>query len=145
MKKLIPNLLVSVVLSTSAAAVGTVACHPQPAESAQSRSVVVIFGSAVAALEVLDLQHAKRMREAPDPTDEEFARAQAHSDKLHRLRGALALAREWLEGKQPDQVGREALHDAADALQLLVDELRSQDVEIPETVDLGLAALKAFT
>lgn len=143
MKRQITALLVSLCVSTASAAVGTYGCSPRAAESAQSREVVVIFGSAVAALEVLDLLHAKHMREAPDPTDEEFAKAQAVSDKLHRLRDALAITREWLSGSnQSEQAGRMALHDAAEVLQLLIDEMRSQDVKIPEQVDAALAALK---
>ncbi len=121
-------------------------CHPQPAQSATgpTRQTTLSFASAVAALEVLDELHAQRMRAISDPTPEQVAWLTAHSDRLHRLRDALAIARSWLEGKAEDRDGRAAFRDAADVLQLLVDDLKAQSIEIPKSVEDGLAAAKYF-
>lgn len=119
------------------------ACHPKPAESAAVTNVAIgAFTSGVVALEVLDELHRQRMAAMASPTDEQVKWAEGYSEKLHRLRDALALARRWLAGDLPEKDGRAALQDAATALQLLVDELRSQGIKVPPAVDTGLSALK---
>lgn len=119
-------------------------CASQPAQSASapSRETAIAFASAVAALEVLDALHAQRMAAMTEPTAEQVAWATAYSDRLHRLRDVLVIARSWLEGTAEDREGRAAFRDAAEVLQIIVDDMKSQSIEIPKAVDVGLAAAK---
>lgn len=120
-------------------------CHPQPAASAgPSRETTVAFASAVAALEVLDTLHAQRLAAMESPTPEQLQWASAFSARLHTLRDSLAVVRSWLEGQAEDRDGIAAFHAAADVLRLLVDDLKSQSIEIPRAVEVGLAAAKYF-
>ena len=137
--------LIFLVIAVTVATPLVAGCHPQPATSAQaSPEVAIAFAGTVAALEVLDELHAQRMRAITEPTDEQVAWATQHSERLHRLRDVLAIAREWLEGKASEADGRAAFADAASVLQLIIDELKSQGIAIPKAVDAGLAAAKYF-
>ncbi len=135
---------VALIVAAGLCAPALAGCHQQPAQSAAgpSREVTLAFASAVSGLEVLDELHAQRMRAIPDPTPEQVAWLTAYSARLHRLRDALVLARSWLEGKATERDGRAAFRDAAEALQLLVDDLKSQGIEIPKAVEAGLVAAK---
>lgn len=109
---------------------------------AQSNGAVVAFASGVAALELLDELHARDMAAVGSPTDEQMVLFRERSARLRRLRDTLALARSWLAGSGDQEVGRKALHDAADGLRIIVAELRSRGQSVPRAVDAGLAALQ---
>lgn len=141
-------LTLAAVLSVNiiAAVPALVSCQTQPAQSATgpSREATLAFASAVAALEVLDVLHAQRMASMTDPTPEQVAWATAFSGRLHLLRDALLVTRSWLEDQAEDKDGRASFRAAAEVLQLLVDDLKSQGIAIPAAVDAGLAAAKFF-
>ncbi len=124
----------------------TTSCHPQPIQSAPgpSREATVAFASAVAALEVLDVLHAQRMAAMTNPTPEQVTWATSFSERLHHLRDALSVTRSWLENQAEDKDGRASLHAAADVLQILVDDLKSQGIAVPAAVEAGLASAKYF-
>ena len=123
----------------------TTACRPgEPAESAVERTAALSFASAVAALEVLDQLHADRLAAIQEPTEEQLNWYSSQRARLHRLRDALAIARAWLAGNVAEKDGRAAFRAAAEAMQLVVDEMRSQGVKVPQAVDAGLVAAKLF-
>lgn len=121
-----------------------VACGPSegPRSAETERNAAFAFSAALAALEVLDELHYQRMHNNPEPTREQEAWALAHFEKLERLRQTLVIARKWLSGEVAETDGRAAFRDAAELLQLLVDELKALSVPIPKAVEAGLAAAK---
>lgn len=121
-------------------------CRPAaPAQgSSQSQAAALAFSSTLAALEVLDELHYQRMHYGPDPTPEQAKWARAHFEKLERLRQALVIVRKWLSGDAAETDGHAAFRDAAELLQLLIDELRAQKLQVPKAVDAGLAAARVF-
>jgi len=139
-------LALAINITISAFVTLTPGCRPQTAESAvaPSREAAIAFASAVAALEVLDALHAQRMAAMTNPTPEQVTWATDFSGRLHSLRDVLTVVRSWLEGQATDSDGRAALHGAADVLQVMVDDLKSQGIAIPDSVSAGLAAAKYF-
>lgn len=107
------------------------------------RSAALAFNGAAVALEVLDAREAAYLDTLAHPTQADLTAARARVARLRRARDALAIVRAWLAGEREASAGPE-LRDAAAALRLVAEELKSRGVVIPDRVTEGLALAEAF-
>lgn len=120
------------------------ACAGKPAESAATeRTAALAYTGAVVALEVLDAREAAYLDSLAQPTPEQLKAAEARVERLHRARDALSLVRDWLSGRR-DQPAKGELGQAAQALRLVVEELRADGVRIPAAVLDGIQLAELF-
>jgi hypothetical protein len=117
-----------------------------PAAPAVDRDAALrlAFNSSALALDFIDQTEAAYLDALPTPTAEQLAGAQQRVLRLKRARAVLQVARDWLDGKLPEDEGRKALADATELLRIAGEELESQGVKLPPAVRDGLAAAAAL-
>lgn len=136
-----------VLLFVAAAALvplNTACSHDGKASSATTeRTATLAYTGAVVALEVLDARESAYLDSIAQPTPEQLKASESRVERLKRARDALALVRDWLTGRSERAASAE-LGQAARALRLVVEELRSDGVRIPASVLDGIQLAELF-
>ena len=122
--------------------------HP-PQSTGASREAVFAFSGLHTTWALLDEAERVRVKAIADKGDPalakaELPKAEARNARLHRVRDALEIARQYIAGTKSFDDCRAALKDAATLLRTAVAELKADGVKIPDEVDSGLAAAGAF-
>jgi hypothetical protein len=139
-----PGTLTALLLCAGLALPVTTACADKPATTAATeRTAALAYTGAVVALEVLDAREAAYLDSIAQPTPEQLKAAEGRVERLKRARDALALVRDWLSGRR-DQPAKGELGQAAQALRLVVEELRADGVRIPASVLDGIQLAEIF-
>lgn len=120
-----------------------------PQTTGASREAVFAFTGLHTAWALLDEAERMRLKSINDRGDAAAAKAalagaEARNARLHRIRDALEIAREYLAGTKTFDDCRAALKDAAALLRTTMAELQADGVKVPDEVDAGLAAAGAF-
>lgn len=125
-------------------AVPTGCASSKPASSAVAeKTAVLAYTGAVVALEVLDAREAAYLDGISQPTIAQLDASKARIERLKRARDSLSLVRDWLSGRS-DKPAKAELGQAAEALRLVVEELRADGVRIPAAVLDGIQLAELF-
>jgi len=113
--------------------------------SSAQQAAHVAFGFAKAGLEYLEEETATWIGAMPDPTPEDLEKAAEQVQRLRRAKTALELAEPYVTGeKEGEATLKTYIADAADALILVANELKSHGLKIPTAILTGLKLAKAY-